>query len=121
MASLGKLKISARLGLGFGLLVLLLIGMAGMAARQTAVIHDALEYYTVNTTPSLATFRAALVAIAIADGDLSIEVRTRAGDTHSLLAAVRTMRERLAGVVAQVRNGSDSIAIGSAQIAWRRW
>ena len=58
MESLGNLRIGTRLAWGFGLLVVLLMGMAGMAARQTQVIYDALDYYTANTTPSLESVRA---------------------------------------------------------------
>lgn len=290
MESIGSLKIVTRLAWGFGLLIVLLIGMAGMAARQTQVIYEALDYYTANTTPSLesvrawqdqldeirtlqakhimansdaemtaiesliqqasdklkrsvsdyekllsndedkrlwqeviaatnaavagwdklkavsrltpnnpakaeearglfvgeseahykaassaidkewdfnatlakqlandgkATFHRALIMIviacaiavvmgscaaviiarsitqqlggepaqvvriagAIAEGDLSVEINTRNGETRSLVAAMRTMRDRLAGVVGQVRLSSDSIATGSTQIA----
>ena len=56
-------------------------------------------------------------ASAIADGDLGVAIALRPGDTHSILAAVATMRDRLAAVVGQVRLSSDSIATGSSQIA----
>jgi methyl-accepting chemotaxis protein len=54
---------------------------------------------------------------AVAEGNLAVDIRTRAGDTGSVMAAMREMRDRLAQVVGQVRNSSDSIATGSAQIA----
>jgi methyl-accepting chemotaxis protein len=57
------------------------------------------------------------IANAIADGNLGFAVHTRDGDTTSILAAMRRMRERLADVVGQVRLSSDSIATGSAEIA----
>ena len=57
------------------------------------------------------------VAGEIAAGNLSIEVATHAGDTTSILAAMRRMRERLADVVGQVRESSNSIATGSSEIA----
>jgi len=57
------------------------------------------------------------LAGAIAGGDLSIKIPMRAGDTHSLMAAIGTMRDRLADVVGEVRLSSNSIATGSAQIA----
>ena len=57
------------------------------------------------------------IASAIADGNLGVSVKTRDGDTTSILAAMRRMRERLADVVGQVRLSSDSIATGSAEIA----
>ena len=57
------------------------------------------------------------IASAIAAGNLAVEVRTRPGDTTSILAAMQRMRERLAQVVGQVRESSNSIATGSSEIA----
>ncbi len=57
------------------------------------------------------------IASAIADGNLAVQVRTRPGDTTSILAAMQRMRQRLAEVVGQVRQASDSIATGSSEIA----
>ena len=59
----------------------------------------------------------ARIALAIADGDLSMEVPLKAADTSSVMAAMATMRERLAQLVGEVRQSSESIATGSAQIA----
>ncbi|MVT29652.1 chemotaxis protein [Acidovorax citrulli] len=53
----------------------------------------------------------------IAQGNLAVEVDTRAGDRSSLLAGMKDMRDQLARVVGQVRQSSDSIATGSTQIA----
>jgi methyl-accepting chemotaxis protein len=60
---------------------------------------------------------AAEVAGKIAAGDLNAEIRVRDGDRGSMLFAMRSMRDELAKIVAQVRQGSDAIATGSAQIA----
>ena len=57
------------------------------------------------------------VARRIAAGDLGIEVDVRAGDETSLMAAMKTMRDALAGIVAQVRSGTDLIATASREIA----
>ncbi len=57
------------------------------------------------------------VVSEIAQGNLAVHVALRHGDTDSVLAAMKTMCERLRDVVAQVRNSSDSIATGSAEIA----
>ncbi|MDH4393167.1 MAG: methyl-accepting chemotaxis protein [Aquabacterium sp.] len=57
------------------------------------------------------------VATAIADGDLTVDVPVRPGDTRSVMAAMGNMRARLADLVSEVRRSSDSIATGSAQIA----
>ncbi|QPF74748.1 hypothetical protein G8A07_18700 [Roseateles sp. DAIF2] len=60
---------------------------------------------------------AAEVVRRIAQGDLSVEVATRAGDEASVLQAIRTMRDNLARLVNQVRESTDSITTASAQIA----
>jgi methyl-accepting chemotaxis protein len=60
---------------------------------------------------------AAGIAREIAAGNLGMQVQVRAGDQHSLVAAMGDMRQRLADIVGQVRLSSDSIATGSTQIA----
>ncbi|MDF3823448.1 methyl-accepting chemotaxis protein, partial [Leptospira sp. 96542] len=49
--------------------------------------------------------------------DLVVDIRPRPGDTGSVVAAMKNMRDNLARVVGQARNSSDSIATGSVQIA----
>ncbi|HEU4844669.1 MAG TPA: MCP four helix bundle domain-containing protein, partial [Burkholderiaceae bacterium] len=60
---------------------------------------------------------AAEMAGAIARGELSQVIATRAGDQHSLLFAMETMRAALVKIVGQVRSGTDTIATASSQIA----
>lgn len=61
---------------------------------------------------------AALEAVQkISQGEMSTAVALRASDQTSIMAGVENMRESLVGVVRQVRNSSDSIASGSAEIA----
>ncbi|SEO58212.1 methyl-accepting chemotaxis protein [Duganella sp. CF517] len=60
---------------------------------------------------------AAEIAGRIAAGDLTMTVDTRAGDGHSMLHAMKLMREALAGIVAEVRSGTETIATASTQIA----
>ncbi len=57
------------------------------------------------------------VASRIASGDLDVQIDTRAGDSTSLLYAMKTMREKLADIVRNVRNGTDTIATASGEIA----
>ncbi|UJR56243.1 methyl-accepting chemotaxis protein [Dickeya zeae] len=57
------------------------------------------------------------IAQQVAQGDLSVNVMLKADDQHSLLAAMRAMRDSLSHIVSQVRQSSESIAIGSQQIA----
>ncbi|WP_296942360.1 methyl-accepting chemotaxis protein [uncultured Massilia sp.] len=60
---------------------------------------------------------AAEVAGRIAAGDLVSEVDVREGDRGSLLFAMKSMRDRLATIVTEVRAGTDAIASASSQIA----
>jgi len=57
------------------------------------------------------------IASRIAAGDLATEISLRAGDRSSMLFAMKTMRDDLAGIVGQVRSGTDTIATASGQIA----
>ena len=60
---------------------------------------------------------AAGIVAQIAAGDLTTPVHTRAGDTASLLMAIKAMRDNLAHLVSQVRNDADSISAASGEIA----
>jgi methyl-accepting chemotaxis protein len=57
------------------------------------------------------------IAGRIAAGDLTVAVDLRDGDSSSMLFAMKRMRDSLAGIVGQVRNGTDLIASASSQIA----
>ncbi|MBW8832297.1 MAG: MCP four helix bundle domain-containing protein [Burkholderiales bacterium] len=60
---------------------------------------------------------AAHLAQSVAAGDLSVRIDLKAGDDSSLMAQLKTMQESLVGVVSNVRQGSESVATASAQIA----
>ncbi|OON60907.1 methyl-accepting chemotaxis protein [Massilia sp. KIM] len=60
---------------------------------------------------------AASIVAAIAAGDLSVQIRTAPNDHSSLLYAMKGMRDSLVRIVAQVRNGTMSIANVSTEIA----
>jgi methyl-accepting chemotaxis protein len=57
------------------------------------------------------------IAQAVAAGDLSTEIRIEAGDKGSLLVALKDMRARLAGLVSEIKQSADTIALASAEIA----
>ena len=57
------------------------------------------------------------VALAVANGDLGVEVLTREGDKVSIMAGLRNMRERLAEVVGTVRQSADSVSAASREIS----
>ena len=60
---------------------------------------------------------AATIAEQIAKGALNVPIEVRAGDSASLLYALRTMRDNLGTLVGQVRVATDSIAQASAEVA----
>ena len=60
---------------------------------------------------------AAGIVAQIAAGDLTTPVHARAGDTDSLLMAIKAMRDKLAHLVSQVRNDAESISAASGEIA----
>ncbi|KRB12485.1 methyl-accepting chemotaxis protein [Rhizobacter sp. Root16D2] len=53
----------------------------------------------------------------VADGDLSVVISVRSGDTSSLLASMKVMRDSLSSVVLNVRQNAESVATASGQIA----
>ena len=57
------------------------------------------------------------IARAVADGDLSMEIVTESGDQASLLAALKEMRGRLAGMVSGIKASAETIQVASAEIA----
>ncbi|MDG5977967.1 methyl-accepting chemotaxis sensory transducer with Cache sensor [Hydrogenophaga taeniospiralis CCUG 15921] len=60
---------------------------------------------------------ASAITERIAQGDLSVNVPIRAGDTHSLMHSLRSMRDNMADIVSRVRQGSESVAMASTEIA----
>ena len=65
------------------------------------------------TEPSIA----ADLAKSVAEGDLSVDIDLRPGDTSSLMASLKNMRDSLLRVVSDVRQNADGVATASAQIA----
>lgn len=60
---------------------------------------------------------AANLARNVAAGDLSVTIDLRSGDTNSLMASLKAMRDALSRVVADVRENAEGVATASAQIA----
>jgi methyl-accepting chemotaxis protein len=53
----------------------------------------------------------------MAHGELGIEVPLQAGDTSSVMHGIKAMRDNMASIVSQVREGSESVATASSEIA----
>jgi methyl-accepting chemotaxis protein len=102
----GDVKTGSLIGLA------VLLGAMGVLAALGAWVRRRV-WATTGGEPA----EAARVARAVADGDLTVEVAVGARDDASVLAAMARMRDELAAVVGRVRQTSDSIATGAAQIA----
>jgi methyl-accepting chemotaxis protein len=57
------------------------------------------------------------IAGSIAHGDLAIHIETGGAERGSILAEMNEMRNSLVGIVAQVRNGTETIGTASREIA----
>ncbi|MFT4174853.1 MAG: methyl-accepting chemotaxis protein [Rhodocyclaceae bacterium] len=60
---------------------------------------------------------AADVVRRVAEGDMTVKVELRAGDSHSLLAGMAQMITRLTRVVGDVRSAADALASASEQLS----
>src|SRR5574340_962323 len=60
---------------------------------------------------------AADVVRQVAEGDLTVQVQVRSGDTTSLLASLKGMVNRLSELVGDVRSNTESITTSSHEIA----
>ncbi|MDP3612253.1 MAG: methyl-accepting chemotaxis protein, partial [Rubrivivax sp.] len=94
---------AAQGGIGGVLLVILALGVTASVWTTRSITGPIQE--------------AVAVAQTVAAGDLSSRIEvTRRDETGQLLAALKHMNESLVGIVNNVRQSSDSIATGSAQI-----
>jgi methyl-accepting chemotaxis protein len=57
------------------------------------------------------------IASRVADGDLTMTIQTRGGDTSSVLHAMQTMVTRLSQVVSDVNGGAESLASASEEVS----
>ena len=87
--------------------VVVALGLAGLAIYLRGVVSS------LGADP----YELKRIADAVAAGDLGVSMRVREGDTHSALAKLRTMTERLATSVHAVRQGAEAVSNGSAEIA----
>ncbi len=60
---------------------------------------------------------AADVVTRVAAGDLTVEVTTKAGDTTSMLAAIKAMTEKLSQIISEVRSNADALSSASEEIS----
>jgi len=95
-------------------LVMLIIGSLALA---TSLLAAVLITRGVTRQLGCEPGEAAAIAGQIASGNLAVAIHTRAGDTHSLLYAMQSMRDSLAQIVQQVHASTETIATAAGQIA----
>ncbi|WP_374584983.1 methyl-accepting chemotaxis protein [Pseudoduganella sp.] len=93
-------------------MIMLVIGSAMMGLGLGAWITRSLQRQ-LGGEPA----EAAAIASRIAEGDLSVDIRTKPNDNSSMLFALSRMRDSLANIVGQVRAGTETIATATQQIA----
>lgn len=88
-----------------GIAIFVSIGLAWLISRSILRQLGAEPAYT------------ASIANGIAQGDLTMNIALRAGDNSSLLHAIKVMRDSLEKIVGEVRHGTETISVASAQIS----
>jgi len=89
----------------------------GSLALLTSLLAAVLITRSVTRQLGCEPDEAAAIAGQIASGNLAVSIHTRAGDTHSLLYAMQSMRDSLAQIVQQVHASTETIATAAGQIA----
>jgi methyl-accepting chemotaxis protein len=98
-------RINLRLGAFFAAAAL------GLVASAFAIMRGVLRQ--LGGEPALL----ADTASEVADGNLTVELSLREGDTDSLFASIRDMVARLGGLVGDVRGAADNVASGSKRLS----
>jgi methyl-accepting chemotaxis protein len=94
-----------RFGIGSVVLVIVLLSIGLLISRGILKQLGGEPNYAVNVTQR------------IAEGDLAIAIELKHPGQASLLSAIAAMRDKFSAIVRQVRDGSESVATASAEIA----
>ena len=94
----------------------LLTGAVAACAILAALTGWAVSVSLIRQLGGEPTYVAEVLA-QIAQGDLRKPVRARPGDSSSVVYGLKSMAERLASVVAEVRNGAESLVSASTQLS----
>ena len=53
----------------------------------------------------------------VADGDLTVQVQTKANDNNSMLFAIKGMTDKLSGIIGEVRGAADALSSASEEVS----
>jgi len=87
------------------LIALMLAGLTSLINRNLA--------QTIGGDPAYA----AEVADAVASGDLTVSIKTRAGDQHSLIYSMERMRSALIRTLGEIRSATNHVTLAAREIA----
>ncbi|MFD2294876.1 methyl-accepting chemotaxis protein [Massilia sp. GCM10020059] len=90
---------------------LMLMSVVGIAGAFTVL------YLRISRQLGAEPATAQQLANEIAAGNLAVAIPVAPGDQTSLLHAMKTMRDNLAGIIGNVRQGTETIATASGEIA----
>ncbi|HEX5338998.1 MAG TPA: methyl-accepting chemotaxis protein [Gallionella sp.] len=96
------------------------VWMSGMVTLLVALLVGGLGFFIVrNLTRALGgePDYAAHVVSRIAAGDLTAEVQTKAGDSSSMLYAIKNMVEKLSQIIGNVNDVAGNIASASSEVS----
>ena len=93
-----------------------IVGLLALSIALGAVAAVTITHWLTRTLGGEPAY-AVTIAGRIAAGALSTPIETRAGDDRSLLFAMKSMRDSLASIVAEVRNGTETINTAATEIA----
>ena len=94
--------------------ITLIIFVVGMLISGT---YNFFQIRTIGRQLGAEPADAANVAHSVGTGDLSGAINIKPGDTYSLMSKLGAMQDSLTQVVVRVRQGSEKLAIASAEIA----
>jgi methyl-accepting chemotaxis protein len=92
---------------------LLMLGFCAVVSMAMAILITRSLTSQLGGEPALV----AELAGRIAAGDLTVTVETHANDDTSVLAAMKTMIDKLSAVVAEVNGGAEALASASEQVS----
>ncbi len=118
MSFLFHLRIGARLGAGFAVLLVLRVASTALGLRAMSILDANMTSIVENDDADIAaattmgeSFREIMNLTS-----LSVEA-TSTDETGQLLQALKAMNESLVKIVGEVRQGTDAIGTASSQIA----
>jgi methyl-accepting chemotaxis protein len=89
-----------------------LLVVVGALAAVVSVVNRSLRH-TIGGDPEYVRD----ITSHIAEGDLTLDIKTHASDNGSILHSIKTMQQQLVDTISEIRRSADTIATASSEIA----